>query len=374
LFPTRDLRAVTATIDGAADDFRRLAPNSFLRLAAAVETPPTPALLIDDPRVNPPEYEGWNRAAAGMSADIGVFLLADALYDGRAFVRDADGTALISAETTPRYWADALAGGATELLQEGTREQFLERPAIACMTPGLRAYGHWLLEILPRLWLARRVLGQAFTDHAVLIDEDTPDWALAMMRHAAGVQDHQIVRYYRAGTLLRVKRLVVPGQLHGDFHFHPFARTFYDGLMDAKRPDLPTVFQIPRPGHSDDPNDANRRLCSNAEALGAQLTARGVPVVAPERLSWAEQIALFRNATLVVGEYGSALHNAIFSGAGTRIVSFGFLNDVQSKIAAFRDQRIAYLAPQDERTEQGVRLQSFDPAALDLALDAALSP
>ena len=369
----RDLRGLTATVDGAPDDFRGLAPDSFLRLAGAQETPPTPPLLIDDPRVNPADYEGWNRAAAGVSADIGVFLLGDALYDGRAFIRAADGAALVAAETTPAYWMAALESPGFETLQDGVRESVLDRPAIACMTPGLRAYGHWLLEILPRLWLARRVLGKAFADHAVLVDDDAPAFALAMMRHAAGVQDRQIVRYVRARTLLRVRRLVVPGQLHGDFRFHPFARTFYDGLTGAARADLPAVFYMPRQGHSADPNDANRRLCTNAEALAARFAARGIPALAPETLSWPEQIALFRQARLVAGEFGSALHNAIFSGAEARVVSLGFLNDVQSKIAAFRGQRVAYLAPAGERAEKGVTLQSFDAGALDLALDAALS-
>lgn len=360
-------------MDGAPDDFRGLASGSFLRLAPAVETPPSPPLLIDDARVNPPEYEGWNRAAAGLSADIGVFLLGDALYDGRAFIRDEDGAALVAAETTPAYWAAALSGEGFETLHEATREVMLQRPAIACMTPGLRAYGHWLLEILPRLWLARRVLGQAFADHAVLVDDDAPDWALAMMRHAAGVQDRQIVRYVRSRTLLRVKRLVVPGQLHGDFRFHPFARTFFDGLTGVTRDDLPTVFHMPRFGHSADPNDANRRLCTNADEVTARFAARGIPALSPESLSWPEQIALFRNARLIAGEFGSALHNAIFAGAGARVVSLGFLNDVQSKITAFRDQRIAYLSAAEERVEKGVRLQRYELQALDLALDAALS-
>jgi hypothetical protein len=38
------------------------------------------------------------------------------------------------------------------------------------------------------------------------------------------------------------------------------------------------------------------------------------------------------------------LHNALFSPPGSRLGSIGFMNFVQTQIAALRDQEIAYLA------------------------------
>ena len=49
--------------------------------------------------------------------------------------------------------------------------------------------------------------------------------------------------------------------------------------------------------------------------------ARGFERVRPERLSVPEQIALFRSAGTILGEYGSGLHGSLFAPAGTNVVS-----------------------------------------------------
>jgi capsular polysaccharide biosynthesis protein len=55
------------------------------------------------------------------------------------------------------------------------------------------------------------------------------------------------------------------------------------------------------------------------------------------------QIRLFSHASVVVGEFGSGMHNTVFSPRDTKIGVLGFNNLVQSFIAALRSQRIAYL-------------------------------
>jgi capsular polysaccharide biosynthesis protein len=47
--------------------------------------------------------------------------------------------------------------------------------------------------------------------------------------------------------------------------------------------------------------------------------AAGLEILHPERLSLPEQVRLFGEANLLVGEYGSALHGSLFSAPGTTV-------------------------------------------------------
>jgi len=68
-------------------------------------------------------------------------------------------------------------------------------------------------------------------------------------------------------------------------------------------------------------------------------------VVYPEDCAFETQIGLFQNAVTVVGEFGSGLHNAIFSAPGTIVVALNWINPIQSRIARLRGHRIGYLLP-----------------------------
>ena len=65
-------------------------------------------------------------------------------------------------------------------------------------------------------------------------------------------------------------------------------------------------------------NSGVRRLV-NSDAIEALLVNRGFTVVEPEKLSFAMQVQLFRQAEIIVSPTGAALANVIFSGAETQI-------------------------------------------------------
>jgi capsular polysaccharide biosynthesis protein len=62
-----------------------------------------------------------------------------------------------------------------------------------------------------------------------------------------------------------------------------------------------------------------------------------------ETMTWKQQISLFHDAEIIVGQAGSGLHNSLFSGAETRLASIGFMNPVQSEIGALRGHHNAFL-------------------------------
>jgi len=60
-------------------------------------------------------------------------------------------------------------------------------------------------------------------------------------------------------------------------------------------------------------------------------------------MSWRQQIALFRDAEIIIGQAGSGLHNALFSRPGSRLASIANVNFVQLKIGALRGLNSAFL-------------------------------
>jgi capsular polysaccharide biosynthesis protein len=63
--------------------------------------------------------------------------------------------------------------------------------------------------------------------------------------------------------------------------------------------------------------DAEHRKMRNEDALIAELAQRGFEIVVPGSLGFAEQVALFRGASLVVGPHGAGMTNIAFCEPGT---------------------------------------------------------
>jgi capsular polysaccharide biosynthesis protein len=79
---------------------------------------------------------------------------------------------------------------------------------------------------------------------------------------------------------------------------------------------------------------------NNAE-LEALARRRGYRIVHAERLTLPQKIAVFATAEQIVGEFGSTMHNSVFSNAGTRVAvlqSPEFSSFVQAGIGHVRAQ------------------------------------
>ena len=85
----------------------------------------------------------------------------------------------------------------------------------------------------------------------------------------------------------------------------------------------------------------------SAAAIEAIAREEGLAVVYPEDFSLREQVTLFRQARLIVGEYGGALHNAIFAPRGATVVALNRIDVVQSRIARLKGHRIGFLLPKN---------------------------
>jgi capsular polysaccharide biosynthesis protein len=179
-------------------------------------------------------------------------------------------------------------------------------------------YGHLLADTLGRMWALDRV----GPDVRVLFAPD-PKLRLdpphvQLMLQSLGLDAGRIVRPERPTLFERVISPVAALQLSRVYQaFERPHLAIARALPGAGAPQRP-VYLSRRglgPGH---------RRPEGEEALEARLEREGFDVVRPERLSLAEQAALFNGDAPVVGAYGSALHSVLFrtrpEGARTAIL------------------------------------------------------
>jgi len=200
---------------------------------------------------------------------------------------------------------------------------FGERPrqrinsvAALIISPGYRIYGHWLADILPRLAVLEADSWN-LDDVIFPVPHDIPAWGLEMMT-LAGVPRSQIL-VVKADEVIKADQLVIPTLLHNGVRYSPLLANavalFKRGLAKAGHN---LVGGTGRERLLVARATDNRRL-NNREQIVAMAEAAGFVSIRPETMSLPEQFALFAGAREVLGEYGSAIHTALFSPPGTAV-------------------------------------------------------
>jgi hypothetical protein len=178
-------------------------------------------------------------------------------------------------------------------------------------------YGHFLLSSMSRVWALR--------SHDL---RETP-----LVGHGPGVPDgwfsHSFVRglYGAAGVVqedfavfeqpVRIRELIVP---RPSLEEHNFAYAVHAEIAHAcgdrlaKTQDLSTVRDMVY--ISKHALHAHPTGLSNEAALVMAFERAGVPIVHPQYLSLAQQVALFRTTRRIIGQVGSAFHTTILSPPG----------------------------------------------------------
>lgn len=213
----------------------------------------------------------------------------------------------------------------------------------------MAVYGHFLLEIVPRLLVIRALAEQGFRYPILLFDGGVP-WIARIMTVIC--PDNPILRFDPRKQGVRVKNAILPPMgFDRNYIHHATARHSLQAFA-ASAPvpagagtrlfilrDKPTSF----------------RFLSNHDALRDLCQEFGFVAVAPETLPWPEQAGLFHRAEFVVGEFTSSLHNTVFCRPATRVVAFNRMIEVeagiciQDAIGASFGHRTGYLLPTDGR-------------------------
>lgn len=178
--------------------------------------------------------------------------------------------------------------------------------------PGEAVYGHWLVDILPRVVISQMMGIKAKYISTVHI----PEYARKLLE-LLGVRKEDIITYEPMKEILFLKNSIIPSYL----------RTFKSGfspmLIELNRRFL--SLNINKTKKFDkiyisrgDYNDKQQFI--NEKEIIRIVQKEGFQIIEPHLFSIEEQISLFSNATQVIGAFGSSMHNTIFSKAGTKII------------------------------------------------------
>lgn len=315
---------------------------------AALADKPQPALpLLTYPLMEHRESIEATNAIVLPAPEVGcligafqVYSVGHTFYNGRLVTQPADLSG-VAAE-----WHKITA----ESIPHRNRIDVAE-PAITVITPGHKIYGHWLVDILPRLHVARAALGADFYKRVILLPSDTPKWAISLIHHLFDI--NLAFRYYDIDMdILYCQDVCVPSFPQSlRMNFHPIVRGLYD------------PFRASKPGE--------RKLCvsrrnieGKSSGVVKSFAQRDVfeefalihkfEIVYPEEMALPDQIAMMHSARVIVGEYGSALHGSVFAAPGTIVGATGPFNQTQMRICAMSQQSSIYLAPPSWETNNGV--------------------
>lgn len=272
---------------------------------------------------------------------LGMGLLRDAA--GQILLRNDSRYCAIPAEAGRarflRTWLGALcpdqAAPLPDLDSLTLEQRRVEGTTLLLSQPGQRIFGHSLLELLPRLWAARR-LGLVF-DQVLLATHLPPgiEQALAWF----GLEPRQRIHYAPDRQRAQCSDLLILDSLF-DFHaFHPQAADFYDEVardaFAASGPGGPQRLYLSRRLWQKE-----GRQLANRDELAPLLADAGFVEVHPETLPLREQIALMAGARLIVADEGSAAHLPVFAPAGTGLLLLapeGRRNPRHGAVAQLRD-------------------------------------
>jgi capsular polysaccharide biosynthesis protein len=235
----------------------------------------------------------------------------------------------------------AAGGWSVEVPAESIR---LEGTVANCICDGWPIYGHWLVDVLPRI---ERLLRSGKDIDTFLFAAPETEWQRALIKEI--------------GVDLERCKFVDTSKLQVDCDTLVFAT--YDRFNSEVRPELLDFYGRLLERHIDISdirrdrrlfisrvNWSGSRILDNREEVEAIAEAAGFEVVRPETLPFVEQIKLFASAEMLAGECGSGLHNSLFSPAGTKvgvIQSNTNLNFLQAQIALWKDQEIYFCIGQE---------------------------
>lgn len=204
----------------------------------------------------------------------------------------------------PRFtWLDAF----RQLSQPAPMRRWVG-PMLVAGTRGRDNHFHWLFQTVATVILARR-LGLA-PDTPILLppmdDRLYAPFALFGLDHPVEILPDDALAILTEGILSTA--------CSGDHGFTP-----HPALLEMLREEGARVTGARRTGRKiyiSRRDAANRRLPVNDAETAAVLVSRGFEIVAPGEMSLAQQIAMFREAAVIVAPHGAALTNLTWTENG----------------------------------------------------------
>jgi capsular polysaccharide biosynthesis protein len=245
------------------------------------------------------------------------------------------------------------------------REVRLRGPTLVLAQPGCRTFGHWLVQILPRLRLAQRL---GLPTERYLLPAPLPGELRPLMA-AYGVTEERIAWMRSGEEVARLDDGVICASLQFGRGFSPLASEVLADLRRHLVPHPPArpwrrLYLSRRAWRLQ-----NRRL-RNRQAVGERLAAAGFQELVPETLSIRAQAALLAEASHVVAEDGSACHLMLYAAPAARLLVLqpaNRCNDIHNGLAQALGQQVGYVvgateqvAPRGAPVDYGLDLRDLE--------------
>jgi len=268
------------------------------------------------------------------------------LYRGAGLVTQESYLSRIAIQWAERAYAD-------KTPDELYSRREIDEKVIMAIGPGWQVFGHWLLDFLPRLVVARWTLGAAFDDFKIVLPVDSPDFVADMLAFFLNVPASRLIYYDRATEKLFLSRACVPDYAHYEYCLHSEILKFYRGFIGkARRPHRLVCLTRRRVEAT---TRSLARIFEERALFDAMAADRGFELVCPEELSLAAQIRLQAETWVQIGEHGSAQHMSIFAGPRSVMGMVNPLGNAQLYLARQGGHKLVMvMADRQWQDERGV--------------------
>lgn len=208
------------------------------------------------------------------------------------------------------------------LLKEDRVFKKVNTPVINIMMPGMYIYGHWLIDILPKLYMLQQQL--KFRNYKIALPHDTPGYWKNFFK-LLNISEEQVLFFDPLKEILECKQIILPSKcrVKDGSWLAPYVGTMYDEIVANH-----TSTSKPPAVSGDEKLYLSRRMLKkqfrkliNRTEVTELLLDAGFKEVFPEDYSLEEQIQLFSQAKVLIGEFGSALHNSLFGTKKLKVIS-----------------------------------------------------
>jgi capsular polysaccharide biosynthesis protein len=261
-----------------------------------------------------------------------------AVPNGEEFVAMA-GTMLV-ADQFRRDWNEKSLGDA---LAACTREGTIDEPAVLIGRYGIRTWGHWLGELLPKIVAVESRWPGRF--RFILPDRFAYDPVHKTAMESLiyyGIGDDRLILVPPQMMYARSNLYVVTSTWSAERMFHPEIAALMRERGPRDRNPAPGWLKVALLRRS-----TRTRNVKNIADVEDLLVARGFTIVDIEQLNFRQQVDLFKNANTVVCVLGSGLSGLIYAPHGVGVLTLApgewgdlfFYSMIQERDAVFADIR-----------------------------------
>lgn len=204
---------------------------------------------------------------------------------------------------------------------------------IPLINPGGLIYGHWLIDILPKIDIFRRFYGDL--PFKLAIPDTAPDFCFDLLSVYLG-GTKRIIKLTADKVYLGTIFLASPTRVHDELSEFSVALRGISDYMSNKG----NKIYVSRG------NKTDYRDLLNRDAVERLFERSGFEIVKPEKLRFLDQVKLFGGASIIAGEAGSGLHNTIFAPQGATVINIQSSRQnhfIQAGLCHWCEQNIVYI-------------------------------